>query len=202
MLNPTSATYSNTMAGQIVALSLNITFDSLNASFAPSGVLFRNAVLTTGPFAGWTVAQLYSAANTAIGCGGTKTYLSDLTTALDFVNNSWSDGIQRNTYVACPTGAAVRTTENVTATQRSVVYPNPTSGRVSISYEMPDAGKAVFEVFSLTGQRVASREVEHSGAGIYNVEFSLRDESLSPGLYLIRVIKGDVAEDLRIMLSY
>ena len=97
---------------------LNIAFDSADASFAPSGTLFRNQVITTGQFTGWTVQQLYDAANTAIGCGGSKTYLSSLTTAMDIINNSWSDGVQRNNYIACPRTASART-----AVERRVMPP-------------------------------------------------------------------------------
>ncbi|MFM7728098.1 MAG: T9SS type A sorting domain-containing protein, partial [Flavobacteriales bacterium] len=203
LLNPTAATYSNTMAGQLVALRLNIAMDSANAAFAPSGTLFRNQVITTGQFAGWTVQQLFDAANTAIGCGGSKTYLSALTDAMMLVNDSWREGIQRNTYVACPGTTVARSVEVDGASLKApVAFPNPASDKVTVAYEMTAAGKAVFEVYSLTGQRVALREVEHMDAGDYTVEIPLRDQGIAPGMYLLRVIRNSEPSELRLILSY
>ncbi|MEY4594565.1 MAG: hypothetical protein RIQ47_975, partial [Bacteroidota bacterium] len=202
LLNPTSASYSNTLAGQLVALRLNIAFDSANAAFAPSGILFKNAVVTSGQFAGFTVQQLYDAANTAIGCGGTKSYLSALTDALNLANESWRDGIQRNTYIACPGTVVARViADQGTELSRPVAYPNPTAGRVMIKYDMIESGRVSIEIYNLNGQRVIFREIEHDGMGEYNFELQLTEAGLTNGLYLVRMIRNGVADDMRIVLT-
>ncbi|MFM9050829.1 MAG: T9SS type A sorting domain-containing protein, partial [Bacteroidota bacterium] len=202
LLNPTSASYGNTMAAQLVALRLNLAFDSANAAFAPSATLFANQVITTGQFAGWTVQQLYNAANTAIGCGGTKTYLSALTDALNLVNESWRDGIQRNTYVACPGTTVARSVESTEVFNAApVAYPNPTTDKVTVAYEMDMAGKAIFEVYNMTGQRVVMREAEHMDGGKYTIEIPLTEQGLAPGMYLLRVVRNGEPSDLRLILA-
>jgi hypothetical protein len=203
LLNPLGSQYGNTFAANVVALNLNITFDLYDPAFSVSGIPLRDAVITTGPFVGWTVQQVYNAANTALGCGGSKGYLNDLNDACENINNSWSNGSQNSNYISCSsTAAPIRLVDNGGKVMHSVAYPNPTADRFTLSYEMADGGKVVVEVFSTAGQKVLSREIEHAGAGSYTTELSLRQDGLAPGLYLVRLVKGDIAEDLRIVLSY
>jgi hypothetical protein len=203
LVNPTAAQYGNNFAGNLVALNLNITFDLAVPSFSVSGIPLKDAVVMMGPFTGWTVQQVYNAANTAIGCGGSKTYLNNLNDALEQINQSWMDGVQRNNYIACPQTAVVRSIadrDGETLT-RPNAYPNPTADRLTVSYNMTEAGKAAVEVYSLTGQRVLREEVSHAGMGEFTMELSFDAAGLSSGLYLVRVIRNGSVDDIRVVVA-
>jgi hypothetical protein len=140
LVNPTASSYSNTLAGHLVALNLNLTFDSLNPGFAGATVMFKNAIIATGPFAGYTVQQLYDEANQAIGCSNNKSYLSSLNNALDNTNASWRNGVSRNGFVICPENALAREipsnfNNKEEQARKFVAYPNPTGGLLRLQNE-------------------------------------------------------------------
>ncbi|MFM2134954.1 MAG: hypothetical protein RL021_354, partial [Bacteroidota bacterium] len=199
LINPTAVSYSNTFAGQLVALNLTITFDALNPSFAPSGVLFRDLIISTGPFVGLTVQQLYNLANTAIGCGGNKTYISNLTTALDLTNNSWKDGIQRNNYLVCPASPAPRISSK--GPEAPLLYPNPTSDRIRLSIEMQESKVLELVLFNVTGQLMYKDIIRFDETGIQVIELQLKQLGLSQGIYLLRVTANGATNDFRIILT-
>jgi hypothetical protein len=199
LINPTSVSYKNTMAGQLVALRLNIAFDSANAAFAPSVTLFRNQVISTGPFAGLTVQQLFNLANTAIGCGGSKTYISDLTTAMDLINDSWRDGIQRNTYLVCPSGPSARTL--APEAHQPVVYPNPTSDVLRLELDLNTSTAVSVSLFGLAGQLLYRNDFGFDTTGLQQVELHLKQLGLPPGIYLMKAEFDQQVHGFRIVLT-
>jgi hypothetical protein len=199
LINPTAVSYRNTMAGQLVALRLNIAFDSANAAFAPSATLFRNQVIASGPFAGQTVQQLYILANTAIGCGGSKTYISDLTTAMDLINDSWRDGIQRNNYLVCPSTPAART--SAPEQHQPVVYPNPTSDVIRLDVELGSSDAVVVSVFGLTGQQLFSKEYRFAEPGLQQIELHLKQLGIPTGIYLVKAEFDQEVHGFRVVLT-
>jgi hypothetical protein len=88
-VNP--ATIKNTLAGQVVALKLNTTFDAFDEDFSESGADLGDAVITTGTFAGWTVDELLAEAERALGGCGSQYTFSQLTDALTAVNESFNN---------------------------------------------------------------------------------------------------------------
>jgi hypothetical protein len=54
LTNPAQS-YSNTFAGQVVALSLSVGFDNYDSNFGPSNVNLKNLKIKSGVFAGKTV---------------------------------------------------------------------------------------------------------------------------------------------------
>ena len=49
-VNPTKTNYANVLAGQLVALALNLRFDNNIASFAPATVNLKDQIIATRPF--------------------------------------------------------------------------------------------------------------------------------------------------------
>ena len=100
LTNPGS-TYSNVLAGQLVAATLNVGFDSTDANFAPSSGSLGHLIVTSGTFSGWSVNSLLAEANRAIGgCGSAYSY-SALTTALDNINQNYDDGLVNGNFLSC-----------------------------------------------------------------------------------------------------
>lgn len=133
--NPTRTTYSNALAGQLVALALNLRFDLTFPSFGSSSTNLKDLVISTGPFAGKTVQFLYDNANLLIGgCTAFNKTLSEYTTAIDNVNKSYDGGVASGNYVVCPvqiTGTVVNATCFGSANGSITLQTTNTQGTVS-----------------------------------------------------------------------
>ena len=67
---------------------------------------------------------------------------------------------------------------------RFTLYPNPTDGKVSLTFEEALQGKAVVEVYNLLGERMAVKNVRQLPKG---GKVSLDLSQLSPGLYIVKI---------------
>jgi len=101
LINPTSKTYNNVLAGQTVALTLSLGFDT-NSNFSPSSTFLGSLVVTSGTFAGKTVNELLLIANTILGGGSSSYTASQINDALDAVNRNYDNGNVNLGYLACP----------------------------------------------------------------------------------------------------
>jgi len=103
LVDPTRNDYDNVLAGQLVALTLNVEFDRVFPSFGTSDYMLADLLITSGPFMGWSVGQLLDAANEKIGGCGVQGYtFSQFNQAVSLVNRSYDNGISSNTFLACP----------------------------------------------------------------------------------------------------
>ena len=104
LTNPTKTNFNSVLAGQLVTLTLNVRFDQVFASFAPSSTNLRDLVITTGPFLGWTVQQFLDDANKRIGGCSTisNASYSDYNNTADRINRAYDNGISSGNFLACP----------------------------------------------------------------------------------------------------
>jgi hypothetical protein len=89
-VNPTSSA-AGVFAGQVLALQLNVDFSSAGVYRIGLGTL----KLQSGPLAGWTVSQVLTAANIALGGGALPagvTSISQLNDIVDSINQSFDGG--------------------------------------------------------------------------------------------------------------
>jgi hypothetical protein len=89
-VNPTSSN-AGVFAGQVLALQLSVDFSSAGVFRIGIGSLR----LQSGPLAGWTVSQVLTAANIALGGGSLPagvTSISQMNDIVDKINNSWDGG--------------------------------------------------------------------------------------------------------------
>jgi SprB repeat len=113
LINPSC--YSNVLAGQLLAATLNVKFDEYFSSFAPAAGNLKNLVIASGPFVGMTVQQLIDNANSKIGgCAAFNKTFAEYNTALTNVNATYDNGVVSGGFLACPLVAAVSATSNVT----------------------------------------------------------------------------------------
>ena len=102
-VNPTKTNFSNVFAGQLVALALNLRFDTNIANFGSSSTNLKDLVIASGPFIGKTVQFLFDEANKRIGgCTAFNATLSQYTTAIDNVNRNYDNGTNNQSFLACP----------------------------------------------------------------------------------------------------
>ncbi|MFI5218291.1 MAG: hypothetical protein ACHQNT_02295 [Bacteroidia bacterium] len=100
-LNPTNDKIT-VLAGQVVALKLNITFDAYDVNFDANNVLLGNMVIASGPFVNWTVAQLLAEAEKKLGGCASPYTLSQLNDAADKINKNYDNGVADLGYLNCP----------------------------------------------------------------------------------------------------
>jgi hypothetical protein len=84
----------NTLAGQVVALTLNVTFDQYDADFGEADSDLADAVITSGDFAGWTVAAVLAEGEKVLGGCESDYSAGDLAEVLGLVNEAFADGIE------------------------------------------------------------------------------------------------------------
>lgn len=79
---------------------------------------------------------------------------------------------------------------------------NPFRGSTAFSYSLPKRSPVRLEIFSVTGQRVASLVNQVEEAGSYAVPFSMARSArrrLGPGVYLVRLTAGDQSRRIRVI---
>jgi hypothetical protein len=77
-------------------------------------------------------------------------------------------------------------------------YPNPFNPTTQIRYEMPISGEVMLEVFTLTGQRVATLQNGMVSAGSHEVRFDAGN--LANGIYLVRLQGAGFSQTQKITL--
>lgn len=66
-------------------------------------------------------------------------------------------------------------------------YPNPFNPSTVISYQLPEAGHVTLKVYDILGNEVADLVNEYKNAGRYSVEFRIKNEEFSSGIYFYRM---------------
>jgi hypothetical protein len=190
----------NSFAAQLVALNLNINFDMYDPAFSTSGTLLKDAVISRGPFAGWTVLQLFLEANHIIGCVGTNSYINELTLAMKFINheNPSSD----SPYIVCPDDALRMNLRGENPVFLALTaFPNPSSDILYLNYQLTNPGNATIAVYDITGRQVYTRQENHARSGEFTLELPLRASGLPNGLYLIRLIQYGRTAEVKVLLG-
>jgi hypothetical protein len=67
--------------------------------------------------------------------------------------------------------------------------PNPSRGRITASFTLPDAAAARLELIDVAGRRVDVRDVGALGVGSHRVDLA-SGSRLAPGTYALRLIRG------------
>jgi hypothetical protein len=74
------------------------------------------------------------------------------------------------------------------------VRPTPSRGVLGVDLSLPDARPARLELIDIAGRRVATRELAGRGPGRHHVELA---RGLRAGVYLVRLVQGDLARTLK-----
>ncbi|MCE3076504.1 Ig-like domain-containing protein [Chryseobacterium gwangjuense] len=212
MVNPGSS-YSNVLAGQVVALTLSLRFDQVNPSFSSSATWLGDLIVVSGTFAGWTVNQVLAEANNVLG-GVASSYSADQMNAIvDAINNNYDGGTVNLGLLGCPcssnvkplakdstgNGEVMTKNPNASVNDDSKVYPNPTRGDINLSFENADGGNVSAYLFNSSGRMVAdlSKNVSRHGN---RVTISYQNYSLLEGIYILSVKASKFEKSYKIMI--
>lgn len=78
--------------------------------------------------------------------------------------------------------------ENLTSSMDMRIWPNPTEGRVNVTFFIPEGGEVFIDVLDLNGRIRNSYDYGYMSPGSHDIELSL--DGNTAGLYLIRLRSG------------
>ncbi|HRH39256.1 MAG TPA: T9SS type A sorting domain-containing protein, partial [Flavobacteriales bacterium] len=198
------ATLLNTMVGQIVALKLNVRFDELDPTFAVSDVMLKDMLIASGTFTGWTVNQLLTQADQAIGGCSTTYPLATLNTAVTTINNGYQGGTINNGYLICPGSRMLLENTDGEVVDPSAMnvtaFPNPMHDATTIVI----AGIDVNERLSVRMYAANGAELPVIFEGMptgAELRFTWNVEGRSSGLYFYQVFNGSSTFTGRLMVE-
>jgi len=82
-------------------------------------------------------------------------------------------------------------------------FPNPFNPLTEISFSLPRASDVTFEIYNITGQKVATLVNGALEAGEHTVQWDSRDESgnsVASGIYLYRLTAGEFTDTKKMIL--
>lgn len=148
MVDP-GGTYTNVLAGQLVAATLSIGFDNASATYSASTIPLGSLVIASGTFQGMTMNQMLAIANQVIGGCATNYSFSEVNAALTSFNENFVDGSANQGYLLCPTSSngtpisSTACTYEVTANITAIDLCGNTS-TFTQTYTMEDTDAPVF----------------------------------------------------------
>jgi hypothetical protein len=80
------------------------------------------------------------------------------------------------------------------------VFPNPTSGSLTVSYSLEEATPVQVQLLSLTGQRLAATQVNQPFTGAHTIDASTLLRNVLPGMYLLSIQAGHSIETQKIIV--
>jgi hypothetical protein len=100
LVDPLAAAVGNTLASQLVGVTLAVGFDAYDPNFSSSGDVFGDLEILNGPHAGMTVSEFLSYANQVIG-GCIPGDASELNGTASAINENYDNGNTDNGYLDC-----------------------------------------------------------------------------------------------------
>ena len=203
----------NNLLSQTITLSLNVRLGTnLNNVPIQSGCLLtsggsytmnQNVVTYLSCRGTATVSGLLTLANAVLGgsltpgqnSGGCVVpSFSDINNAVDAINNAFDECKNYNGYGTCTTTSRASNTE-VSITKDEIssyvkvnVSPNPYHDNVTFNIESNISGKAILEIFNLTGQKLNTVFEGNLSAGKgQNIRFMIPEQKRSNLIYRLRV---------------
>jgi hypothetical protein len=205
-VNP-GASISNTLLGHLAALKISVRMDEIDPGFCASGTLLKDMVIASGTFGGWTVQQLINHADQSAGGCVAQHALTVIASALANINNGYGNGGAGNGYLVCPTtfGLALQETGEAAGLMEEEampsVFPNPTSAETSVTIPAVNHDARVnVELLSLAGARLMTLFSGQMEAGV-PLRVNWQASALPQGAYLCRVVVGEQAHHLRVIVQ-
>jgi type IX secretion system substrate protein/SprB-like repeat protein len=195
-------TYRNVLAGQLVALIINVTFDAYDEGFSVADGDLGDQIILSGTFAGWTVYNFLDEANDFMGGCSSNYSASQFNSTASAINENYVDGNSDLGFLDCPdkkrsSTAAPQLDESPL---RASVFPNPFSSNSNLEISVEKDDEILVELYSYMGQKIDE---------IYNGTISANDvmlinieaDNLSTGVYFARISSNGVVENIKLFIQ-
>ena len=219
-VNPTS-TLSNTLAGQLVAATINVAMDLQLANFSTPAHHLGVMYCSFHPFKGYTVNQVINEANNALGGLPTTHSISDLVSALDNINQNYDNGNQDHGDLVCHiegedlddhggdelngkdedgsiNAGRAANVNNITAgtIDGLNLYPNPTENTVTIEFTANKVETTRIMVIGTNGQLIDAVPYT-TVVGLNKHSMDVRNYAAHNNMMLIQIIvDGQVKQQM------
>ncbi len=168
--NPTS-TSAGVLAGQIVALKLNVNYDAagyIGSNATPLG----NLVIKSGPFTGYTVNQFLALAELALGGGSLSGFtFSEINDAATKINENFDNGTVDKGYLDC--------NENVKASIGDRVWEDLNKNGIQDNGE-PGVSGVIVKLYDCSNNLIGTKTTDANGYYLF--------DNLVPGDYYVQFI--------------
>ncbi|QOW11665.1 T9SS type A sorting domain-containing protein [Kaistella flava (ex Peng et al. 2021)] len=201
LTNP-GASYANVLAGQVVALTLNVRFDEYDANFSPSSTKLGDMVVASGTFAGMSVYQVLAESNKVL--GGISVYsASKMNSIVDEINNNYDGGMINNHVLTCPCpepGLATGTNDILPVVSKMVLYPNPSDGEFNIKFDAEQGTLVLVQLFDMSGKLIGdySNKVIRSGN---KANLNVKNYNLVGGSYVVKVKTSTSEKTFKLLIK-
>ena len=101
--------------------------------------------------------------------------------------------------VNIPSTALAVTAAQAAAVLKLSLAPNPAAGATTVAYELPTGTTATITVQNLLGQTVRTLASARQAAGAQSQSLSL--QNLAPGVYLVKLQAGELAQTARLLVE-
>jgi hypothetical protein len=98
----------------------------------------------------------------------------------------------------CINGLRIEEEGNVSETSLANIYPNPTSGSVTIAFNLAEQANVVIRIFDVTGRTVATLANDLLEE---NNEVTWDASAVSPGIYFVEMKAGDYSETKKLSVT-
>ena len=199
--NPGS-NYKNSLAGEVVALTLNVTSDLSDPGFSTSNLFLNDLVVASGPMAGLTVQQVLDEANRFLGNCPFRYTATQIYDAVRSINLNYENGTVNRGYLICPPLLAKSTYFTQSAPIEDLsVYPNPTSGNLNLSVRLEMSAKLSVSLMDLTGRQIFKKYYGDYGRGNWNFKLDLSSFGIASGVYILSFKEGDKVKNRRVVFG-
>ncbi len=112
-------------------------------------------------------------------------------------NNSISVPALDAAIVAALSGAGVN--DNNIGNFQMNLFPSPAKEKVSVEYTLVEASNVSYEIYNVLGEKVRTTEFEKQAVGKHEKQIEL--ETLSNGVYFLKLIVGETTETKKFSIS-
>ena len=193
MTDPTEKSYGNTLAGQVVALTLSVGFDAFDMNFSTSETPLGSLIVVSGIFNGMTVKQILTEANKVLGGESSSYTAQQINEIVSAINENYDNGKVNKGVLACPCTSTPTETLKIaeaakptSAESKMQLYPNPSKGDINLKFEAESGSAISVQLYDISGKMVADLSKSASRSG-NQVSVAYSNYNLTDGLYIVRV---------------
>jgi len=202
----------NPLASQAVALTLTLGFGENDPGIFGSSGLGDLIKRTGGAFMGWTVNEILSEANRALGGCGTTYSFEVLTSVLDSINRNYEDGTVNNGLLACTCPCScslhpgikavigINNEEIPESVASLVIYPNPIIDNSTVKFAMNYKSTATVTVYDINGKII--RKLYDGNIDAYeDYSVTLATKDMLKGIYIVRLVTNKNVQTNKVIIN-
>ena len=196
LINP--GTLHNHLAGEVVALKLNVVFDNFDENFCSSSIHLGELIVSSGVFTGFSVNQVLLEAEKKLGGCDSEYSNQELRNAVKAINKNYENAIEDDGYLICPTFSSQIQQSNGLDSIQSYFnqnvnfrnYPQPFSKNTRIQFTLNESTPLKIVVYDFVGKQIDLIFDSNVDAGkTYVLEFD--GTNLPNGTYFYKAFATD-----------